>query len=241
MTAATGTARPLERFRGPHVGIMAVVFTLLFNAGLYPLMGFGGGVHFPGPYDSAAAMASYFAQRSHAAMICAFFHFGAAIALGLFTAVTVHQIRFLGVRAAGSSIALFGGFATAWNMTAAACVMWAMASSAVAQNPVLTQVLYYLQFAFGGPGFSVPMGLLIAGISVTALFAKLLPRWIAVFGILLAICGEVSWFTLLTRSTLPLIPLVRFPGFLWLMLCGFSLQRTRAARGVLPAVEKLTV
>ncbi len=142
---------------------------------------------------------------------------------------------------AGSSIALFGGFATSWNMIASACVLWAMAGAAIAQNPVLTQALYYLQFAFGSPGFSVPMGLLIAGISVSALFAKILPRWIAVFGILLAICGAISWFTLLTRSTLLLIPLVRFPGFLWLMLCGFSLSRSRAARGALPAVEKLTV
>lgn len=133
------------------------------------------------------------------------------------------------MRAAGSSIALFGGFGTAWNMTAAACVLWAMASSVVAQNSVLTQALYYVQFAFGGPGFSAPMGLLVAGISVTALFAKVLPRWIAVFGIVLAVCGEVSWFTLLTHSTLPLIPLVRFPGFIWLMLCGFSLPRTKAS------------
>jgi hypothetical protein len=240
MTVASGMARPRERFRGPHVGIMAVVFTLLFNAGLYPLMGFGGGLRFPGPYDNAAAMASYFALRPNAALVCAFFHFGAAIALGLFTAVTVHQLRFLGVRAAGTSIALFGGLATAWNMTASACVLWAMASSAVAQSPVLTQMMYYVQFALGGPGFSVPMGLLMAGISVTALFAKVLPRWIVVFGILLAICGEMSWFTLLTHSTLFLIPLVRFPGFLWLMLCGFNLQRTRAARA-LPAIERLSV
>lgn len=239
--ARTDTSRPRERFRGPHVGIIAVIFTLLFNAGLYPLMGFGGGLHFPGPYDTATTMASYIALRSHAALICAFFHFGAAISLGLFTAITVHQLRFLGVRAAGSSIALFGGFATAWNMTASACVLWAMAGSAIAQNPVLTQVLYYVQFVFGGPGFSVPMGLLIAGISVSALFARILPRWIAVFGILLAICGALSWFTLLTRSTLLLIPLVRFPGFLWLMLCGFSLSRTRVARSTLPAVERLTV
>ncbi len=50
-----------------------------------------------------------------------------------------------------------------------------MAGAAIAQNPVLTQALYYLQFAFGSPGFSVPMGLLIAGISVSALFAKILP------------------------------------------------------------------
>jgi hypothetical protein len=41
--------------------------------------------------------------------------------------------------------------------------------------------LYFLIFAAGGPGFSVPLGLLIAGISVTAGFTQLLPKWLVVF------------------------------------------------------------
>jgi hypothetical protein len=48
-----------------------------------------------------------------------------------------------------------------------------MAYPGVAQDPTLTQTLYRLQFALGGPGFSVPFGLLIAGVSITAGFTKL--------------------------------------------------------------------
>jgi hypothetical protein len=49
--------------------------------------------------------------------------FGSAIPLGLFTATAVSQLQFLGVRAAGTSIALFGGFATATTMLASAAVL----------------------------------------------------------------------------------------------------------------------
>ena len=39
--------------RGPHPGILAIVYTLLFNAGLYQVVSFTGGPHFPGPWASA--------------------------------------------------------------------------------------------------------------------------------------------------------------------------------------------
>ena len=58
------------------------------------------------------------------------------------------------------------------------------------------RALYYLSYAFGGPGFSMPMGLLLAGVCVPAAFMKLLPKWLVVFGLALAVCGELSWLNL---------------------------------------------
>ncbi|MGH9448570.1 MAG: hypothetical protein ACRD3O_23050, partial [Terriglobia bacterium] len=93
-------------------------------------------------------------------------------------------------------------------------------------NVVVTPPLYFLAYAFGGPGFSLPMGLLIAGVCIPAAFRKLLPRWLVVFGLLLALAGEVSWFNLVFPKALFLIPLVRFPGFIWLIAAGFALPQT---------------
>ncbi len=224
-TASPAVARRGAQFRGPHAGIVAVIFTVLFNTGLYQVTMFSGRPFFPGPYQPVADMMKFFAERPHAATLCAFYHFGAAIALGIFTATVVSQLLCLGVRAAGAWIALFGGFLTSWNMAASACVLWATAHTGIAGDAMLTQALYYIQYAFGGPGFSVPMGLLMAGVCVTAWFRRLLPRWLCVFGLFLAICGELSWLNLVFPKTLPLIPLVRFPGFIWLMLAGFLLPR----------------
>lgn len=87
--------------------------------------------------------------------------------------------------------------------------------------------LYYLSYALGGPGFSVPMGLLIAGVTIPAAFMKLLPKWLVVMGLALAVCGELSWFNFVEPKALFLVPLTRFPGFVWLIAAGFSMPVRR--------------
>jgi hypothetical protein len=73
----------------------------------------------------------------------------------------------------------------------------------------------------------------MAGVSVTAAAYRLLPTWIVVLGLALAISGELSWINLLTPKALFLVPLTRFPGFVWLIAAGFalpnSIQRPTAA------------
>jgi len=209
--------------RGPHPGVVAIIYMLLFNAGLYQVISFSGGPHFPGPWESSDTIATYFQGHPKAVMICAFLQFGAAIPLGIFTATMVSRFRFLGVRAAGSSIALFGGLMTAFNMALTSLILWVMAYPGIAQEVGVLRALYYLGFAIGGVGFSVPMGLLIAGLSVPAAIMKLLPKWLIVSGFALGIIGELSAFNLVIPQVLFLIPLTRFPGFVWLIAAGFAL------------------
>jgi hypothetical protein len=78
---------------------------------------------------------------------------------------------------------------------------------------------------FWGSWFSIPMGLLIAGVCIPAAVGRLLPKWLIVFGLLLAVAGELSWFNLVFPQALFLIPLVRFPGFIWLIATGFLLPK----------------
>jgi hypothetical protein len=154
------------------------------------------------------------------------FQFGAAIPLGIFTSTVVSRLRFFGVRAAGLYIALFGGIATSLTMMASALILWSTSHPEIAREPVLLQAMYNLQYAFGGPGFSVPMGLLIAGISVSAGIARLLPKWLVVTGVALALAGELSWLNLVFPKALFLIPLTRFPAFIWLIIVGFRLPKS---------------
>jgi hypothetical protein len=83
--------------------------------------------------------------------------------------------------------------------------------------------------------FDLPLGLLCAGISVPALFMRLLPKWVAVMGIALGVIGELSALSLVIPQALFLIPLTRFPGFVWLIAAGFRLPNRRAAS--LPLAE----
>jgi hypothetical protein len=214
------------RHAGPPLGVVATIFVLLFVGGLLPVTSFGGIPFFPGPGEPLNVISAFFIARPSAVLLCAALHFGAAIPLGIFTAAAVSRLRFLGVRAAGTDIALFGGFATAINMMASSSVLWAMSYPEVAHEPAVLQAFYRLTFALGGPGFSVPLGLLIAGISITAGFSKLLPKWIVILGIVIAVIGELSWLDILVPQALPLIPLTRFPGFVWMIAAGFSLPKT---------------
>src|SRR5258708_1615581 len=116
------------RHKGPPPGVLAIVFTLLFNAGLYFVISFSANQpHFPGPWESEDVIVHYFQEHSSSALLCAFLQFGAAIPLGLFTAVTVSLLRFQGVRAAGSYIAFFGGLFASFNVALSALVLWVMA------------------------------------------------------------------------------------------------------------------
>ena len=220
--------------RGPPPGMVAIVYTLLFNAGLYFVVSFRVPEHlaaspaavppyFPGPWESAETIAAYFQTHPHAVLMCAFLQFGAAIPLGIFTATMVSRLQFLGVRAAGAHIALFGGLMTAFNIAVSALILWVMAYPGIAQETPVLRALYYLVFSIGGVGFSVPMGILIAGLSVPAAILKLLPKWLVVSGLVLGIIGELSALSLIIPQALFLIPLTRFPSFIWLIIAGFRL------------------
>ena len=94
----------------PPLGLVAIVFAILFGAGLYFVVSFRTGApNFPGPWESEDTIVAYFQTHSWPVLMCAFFHFGAAIALGELAVSTMSRLRFFGVNASGAYIALFGG------------------------------------------------------------------------------------------------------------------------------------
>jgi hypothetical protein len=229
MSSPIQTAQRVHRHASPPLGVLAIAYTVLFCAGLYPVTMFGGMPYFPGPWEPIQTIAAFFQARPNAVLLCTFLQFGSAIPLGIFTASGVSRLKFLGVRAAGADIALFGGFATAISMMIGSSLLWTMTRPEISHSQVAVEALYYVGYGIGGPGFSVPFGLLIAGLSVPVLFMRLTPRWIPISGLVIAAIGELSWLNIMFPQALPLIPLTRFPGFLWLIALGFALPTTRAS------------
>jgi hypothetical protein len=216
------------RFRGPNSGIVATVFVVLFFAGLMPVTALGGMPYFPGPTASLNEMVSFFSQRQEGILLCAFLQFGSAVPLGIFTMSVVARLKFLGVKAAGADIALFGGLATAMGLVISSCFLRAMSYPGIPQDANLLRALYRVSFGLGVPGYSVFFGLLAAGVSITAGLYRLLPKWIVLLGLAVAVAGELSWFEIVNVKLLPLIPLTRFPGFVWMIAAGFSLSKLRS-------------
>ena len=226
--------KPGLRHASPPLWLMAIVYTALFIGGLYPVTVFAGQPYFPGPWESADTIAAFFRTRAAAVRVCAFLQFGAAIPLGIFAASIASRLAFLGSRVAGVSIALFGGIATSATMMAASIALWVMAQPEIASSRDAVQVLYWIVQGLGGVGFSVPFGILVAGATIPAAFVRLIPKWLVWFGMVIAVCGELSWLHLMVPAALPLVPLTRFPGFVWIIAMSLTMpssfeRRTPAA------------
>ena len=218
--------------RGPHPGMLALLYMLLFCAGLYPVTNLYKEPYWPPPWEPTAVILNYFQHYGGRVLFCITLQFGAWVCFAIFAAAVVSRLHFLGARAAGTYIALLGSFLVVADAFAGTMAMWTLLRPVVNQNGPLVLALNFFAYGLGGPGFSVPMGLFIAGISVTSAFLKALPRWLVISGLVLAAAGELSWLHLAVfPALLFLIPLVRFPGFLWLIAVGFKLPKSRRSLG----------
>jgi hypothetical protein len=132
----------------------------------------------------------------------------------------VSRLRFLGVRAAGTHITLFGGFAAAVALAVSALCSWVLSVPEVNSSLATLRLMHFLSFLAGGVAFAVGFGLLAAGVSVTSFFARLLPRWLVWFGLLIALAGELSSISLVAYPMAFALPVTRFGGFVWLIAVG---------------------
>jgi hypothetical protein len=219
--------------RGPSLVAVATTFAALFLASLILGTLLAGGEHFPSPFGPEGQSSAYFSQHAKAVAIGAFLQFGAAIPLGIYTATAVSRLQFFGLRVAGVFIALFGGLAASFFLALSALSQWVLAQRGVAGSPGATRVLHWFAFASGGPGHVVPLGLLLAGISVTAGLTRRLPRWMMIFGLVVAAIAELSSLALVVPAAALLLPLARFPALVWVICAGALLPK-----GIPHAVEK---
>jgi uncharacterized membrane protein YkgB len=67
----------------------------------------------------------------------------------------------------------------------------------------------------------------MAGISVPCLFGSYAPRWLAWVGLILAMIALIATFSLIFPELVWLLPIVRFPSFIWMIGIGFTLIKKR--------------
>jgi hypothetical protein len=223
-------SRETARHRGPSLAALAIVFVALFGASLVAVGVLTGGARFPRPYDPVELARDYYTQHAGAVRIAAFLQFGSAVPLGLFTATVASRLKFLGMKVAGVEIALFGGFASSIFLALSAMTGWVLSQPGVATEAGALRTLQLLGFITGGPGHVVALGLLLAGVSVPAAFARLLPRWLVWLGLIVAAIAELSTLSLILPMAAILLPLGRFPAFIWLIGAGFSMPNSRRSR-----------
>ncbi|MGY0232174.1 hypothetical protein [Longispora urticae] len=212
---------------GPPLGILGLVFTVLFLGGLFGGIALGGGDIYPSPYAAPEEILGYFRGHADAVRIGAVLQFAAAIPLGIYAATASARLHRLGVRAPGATIALAGGVLASAFLALSGMLTWTLSRTEFHDHEAAIRILHDLAFATGGPGHVVPLGLLVAGIAVPGLLARLLPRWLAVVGLVIAAVAELSTLSLLVEGAGVLLPIARFTGLIWLVTAGFLLPKTR--------------
>lgn len=220
------SSRP-NRHLGPSLLLVAIIYILLVIAGIFTGVLLAPRSAFPMPFQPVQNAVTYFSLYSKAARWASLIEFASAIPLGIFTVTVVSRLRFLGVRATGELIALYGGITSSAMLIVSALCSWSLSTPGITDLPGAVRSLQILGFAAGGPGFVVPFGLLLAGVSITSGFYRLLPRWLVILGIALAIASELAIFSLITWKAAFFLPIGRFVSFIWLIGVGITMPAVR--------------
>jgi hypothetical protein len=213
------------RHAGPSLPIVAAVSLALLVASLVAIGVLTGG-HLPSPYGPLAPSAAFFTDHRGAMALGAFFTLGSAIPLAIYTATVASRLQFLRISAAGVHIALVGGVAASVLLAVSGLASWVLSQPGVA-DAAAVRVLHLFLFAAGGPGHVAMLGLLVAGIAVTAGITRRVSRGVMISGIVIAAIAELSTLTLVTPLAAYLLPLARFPALIWLIVAGAALPASR--------------
>ena len=216
-----------SHFRGPSLLLLAIVHLLIFASGLVAAAVLRHGARFATPFAPAEELRTFLALSPTAVRVSNFFLFGSAIPFGIFAVTTVSRLRFMGVRAAGTNIALLGGLIATFALILSGTTGWILSLPEVLASAPILKAIAFLNFLLGGVVFAVGFGLLAAGVSVTCYFMRLLPRWLTAFGILIALTGELSYLSLVAFPANFFIPITRYLGFIWMFSVAVALTRDR--------------
>jgi Domain of unknown function (DUF4386) len=211
----------------PPPGIIAVVYVLLFAAGLIASSLMTSGAADQNPYNSIEQLQTYYTQFPDGMRVTRFFLLASMFPLGIFTVMVVSRLLFHRINVTGVYIALFGGIAAAMFIGISGLCGWVLSQPGVVSEVGAMRVAQLLNFASGGFGHDASLGLLLAGISVPCLFAKLIPKWIGWLGLVTAAVCELSLLSMLFPQLSLLLPLARFPALIWMIAVGFTLPNKR--------------
>ena len=198
---------------------------MVFVAGLVIASALRHGAHFVTPFGPAEELRVFLALSPTAVRISNFFLFGSAIPFGIFAVTAVSRVRFMGVRAAGTNIALMGGLISTIALILSGSVGWILSVPEALASAQIVKAVTFLNFLLGGVVFAVGFGLLAAGISITCYYMRLLPLWLAAFGMLLALTGEASSLSLVAYPANFFIPITRYLGFIWMFSVAVVLSK----------------
>ncbi len=182
----------------------------------------------PLPYGPAAAVQAYVRAQPVAVQVIATAVFGSSVPLAIYAATASARLRQLGVTAPGATIALTGGTLAAGALGLTGLLGWTLSRPEISADTALVRAVYYLVFLVGGPGHSVALGLLVAGMAVPSLVLGLTPRTVAWIGLAIAVLAELTTLVLVWPELGVILPIARVSALVWLVVAGALLPLRRS-------------
>lgn len=187
-----------------------------------------GGV-FPSPFVDPATAEAFFAEQPAAVLATAVLGFLSALPLLGYAAGASAQLRRHPETGAGAAVALGAGGIAVAMLAGSGLIQWVLTRPSVRTEPGIVHALHDLAFLTGGVGHVVFLGLMVGGFAAAGLGSGLLPRALAVAGLVIAAIGVLASVSLVWSDAAVLLPICRFPGLLWLIAAGVVLAgRSRA-------------
>jgi hypothetical protein len=221
--AGTGARRPT----GPQPGALGLISLGLTLGSLVTSTLLADGGAYLSPFGTTPEILSHYREHELATRVSAMLLFGSAVPLGILAATVYTRLLRLGVRVPGPSIGFFGGVAASLMLMISAMAGWVLGRPEIGGDPGVLHALSILSFLTGGVGFVVGLGLLVAGVAVPALVLRLVPRWLAWAGLVIAAVSELTFLAMAITPIQVLLPVGRYAGLLWLITVGFLLPARR--------------
>jgi hypothetical protein len=226
-TASNDVERSVQPRAGSTLVVSAIVSVALFVVSVALVA--ANGKLYGSPFATQDPdVAQVYADNASLIQLIAFLEFASAIALAVFTAAVWGRMRALVPPfATPTYVAAGGGILASMFMGLNALVQWSLSHTSVSSNDAVRRAFEYLYFGLGGFGHVAGLALLVAGVSIPAMLTRLVPRWYGIVSLVVAAAGLLSTLTFVTEAApaSALIPLGRFPAFVWLIATAFFLRR----------------
>jgi hypothetical protein len=226
-TGVTVAPGPVERSRWSRSLPATAGASLGLMIGGLLVSGLTGGV-FPSPYDDAGVIADYFAQQSPAVRLQSPFMLASAAALAGYAALISARLRQAG-QVARSHLSLTAGVLSAGMLALSGLLTWVLARGGERTPAPDLRTVHDLTFVTGGVCHVLFLALMIGSVSMACRHGRLLTTAMTAVGAAIGVLGVIALASLLVPALSVLLPLVRFPGLVWMTVAGvLILRRDRA-------------
>jgi hypothetical protein len=208
----------------------AVAFAGLFLVGLVGFV-LEDLASYPSPLTATTGeVEDYFRDARDATRVNSFVQLAAAVPLLIYSAGSANCVRARSDRSAVPAIALAAGSVSAACLALSAISQWALSRPhTLDEGGALVRALHDLAFMSGGPGHVGFLGVLVAAVSLAGWSGRYLPALITGLGGLVGVLSVLSVLTLLFDDAAYLLPVARFPTFVWLLATGIALAGATTA------------